>query len=68
LGVDVDSSLKYDGHINRIVDKAYSRISILFRGFFSVVIFFFYVKHILFTLDLYWNMRPAFGLHISLNT
>ena len=34
LGVDVDSSLKYDGHINRIVAKAYSRIGILFRGFF----------------------------------
>jgi len=25
LGVDVDSSLKFDGHINRIVAKAYSR-------------------------------------------
>ena len=35
LGVDVDSSLKYDGHINRIVAKAYSRIGILFRGFFQ---------------------------------
>jgi len=35
LGVDVDSSLKFDGHINRIVAKAYSRIGILFRGFFS---------------------------------
>ena len=68
LGVDVDSSLKYDGHINRIVAKAYSRIGILFRGFFNCNILFLYVKHILFTLDLYWNMRPAFGLHISLNT
>ena len=35
LGVDVDSSLKFDGHINRIVAKAYSRIGILFRGFFN---------------------------------
>ena len=34
LGVDVDSSKKYDGHINRIVAKAYSRIGILFRGFY----------------------------------
>jgi len=64
LGVDVDSSQKYDGHINRIVAKAYSRIGILFRDF-SIVIFFFYVKHIL---DLYWNMHPTFSLHISLNT
>ena len=31
----MDSSLKYDGHINRIVAKAYSRIAILFRGFFN---------------------------------
>ena len=67
LGVDVDSSLKYDGHINRIVAKAYSQ-SVYCSVVFSIVIFFFYVKHILFTLDLYWNMRPAFGLHISLNT
>jgi len=37
LGVDVDSSLKFDGHINRIVAKAYSRI----RGFFSRDIAFF---------------------------
>jgi len=44
LGVDVDSSQKYDGHINRIVVKAYSRIVILFRVFFSIVIFFFYIK------------------------
>ena len=35
LGVDVDSSQKYDGHINRIVVKAYSRIVILFRVFFQ---------------------------------
>ena len=35
LGVDVDSSLKYDGHINRIVAKAYSRIGIMFHGFFN---------------------------------
>ena len=38
LGVDVDSSLKYDGHINCIVAKAYSRIGILFRGFFYIII------------------------------
>jgi len=41
LGVDVDSSLKFDGHINRIVAKAYSRIGIVFRGFFSRDIAFF---------------------------
>ena len=33
LGVDIDSSLKYDRHISRIVSKSYSRIGILFRGF-----------------------------------
>ena len=33
LGISVDSSLKYDGNINRIVAEAYSRISILFRNF-----------------------------------
>ena len=31
----MDSSLKYDGHINRIVAKAFSRIVILFRGFIN---------------------------------
>jgi len=30
LGIEIDSSLKYDGHINRIVGKAYSRIGVLF--------------------------------------
>ena len=58
------SSLKYDGHINRIVAKAYSRIGILFRGFFNRNMVFLR-KDTLFTLDLYSNTRPAFGLHIS---
>lgn len=44
LGVDVDSSLKFDGHINRIVAKAYSRIGILFRGFFNRDIAFYRVS------------------------
>jgi len=35
LGVDVDSSLKYDGHINRIVAKAYSRIGYIVPWFFQ---------------------------------
>jgi len=35
LGVDVDSSLKFDGQINRIAAKAHLRIRILFRGFFG---------------------------------
>ena len=35
---------------------------------FSIVIWFFHAKHTLFTLDLYSNTRPAFGLHISPNT
>ena len=33
LGIEIDSSLKYDAHINKIVAKAYSRIGVLFNGF-----------------------------------
>lgn len=35
LGVEIDSSLKYDAHINKIVGKAYSRVGVLFKGFAS---------------------------------
>ena len=35
LGVDVDPTLKFDHHINKIINKAYSRIGILFKGFAS---------------------------------
>ena len=67
LGVGVDSSLKYDGHINRIV-AMHIHASLYCSAAFSIVIWFFYAKHTLFTLDLYSNTRPAFGLHISPNT
>jgi len=30
---DIDSLLRFDNHIDRIVAKAYSRIGLLFRGF-----------------------------------
>ena len=60
LGVDVDSSLKFDGHINHIVAKAYSRICILFRGFFSRDIAFLRKAYTV-TLDPYWNMHQMFG-------
>jgi len=33
LGIEIDSSLKYDAHINKIVRKAYSRNGVLFKGF-----------------------------------
>jgi len=33
LGIEIDSSLKYDAHINKIVSKAYSRIGVLFKDF-----------------------------------
>jgi len=33
LGIEIDSSLKYDAHINKIVGKAYSRIGVLFKAF-----------------------------------
>jgi len=65
LGVDVDSSLKYDGHINRIVAKAYSRIGYIVPWFFNGDTAF---LHTLYTLGLYHNMHQAFGPHISLNT
>jgi len=32
-GIEIDSSLKYDAHINKIVGKAYSRIGVLFKAF-----------------------------------
>jgi hypothetical protein len=35
LGVDIDSSLSFDTHINKIIGKAYSRVGILFKGFAS---------------------------------
>ena len=35
LGVDIDPLLKFDYHINKIINKAYSRLGILFRGFAS---------------------------------
>jgi hypothetical protein len=35
LGVNIDSSLEFPNHIDRIVVKAYSRIGVLFRGFVS---------------------------------
>ena len=35
LGVDIDSNLKYDSHINKIVGKAYSRVGVLYKGFAS---------------------------------
>jgi Reverse transcriptase (RNA-dependent DNA polymerase) len=34
LGIEMDSSLKYDLHINNIVGKAYSRVGVLFKGFY----------------------------------
>ena len=33
LGIDIDSSLKYDAHMNKIVGKAYSRVGVLFKGY-----------------------------------
>jgi len=33
LRIEIDSSLKYDAHINKIVSKAYSKIGVLFKGF-----------------------------------
>jgi len=33
LGIEIDSSLKYDAHINKIVGKAYSRIGVLSKDF-----------------------------------
>lgn len=35
LGVEIDSTLNYDLHINKIIGKAYSRVGILFKGFAS---------------------------------
>ena len=35
IGVDIDSFLHFDKHVDRIVAKAYSRIGLLFRGFVS---------------------------------
>ena len=35
LGVQVDSNLRFNNHINSICSKAYSRIRMLFRGFVS---------------------------------
>ena len=35
LGVQVDSNLRFNNHINLICSKAYSRIRMLFRGFTS---------------------------------
>ena len=33
IGIEFNSALKYDAHINNIVGKAYSRVGVLFKGF-----------------------------------
>jgi len=33
LGIEINSTLKNDAHINTIVGKAYSRIGVLFKAF-----------------------------------
>ena len=35
LSVDIDSCLKFDHHISRIITKAYQRINLMFRGFIT---------------------------------
>jgi len=35
LGIEIDSLLKYDTHINKIIGKAYSRIGVFFKGFIT---------------------------------
>ena len=49
LGIEIDSSLKYDAHINKIVGKAYSRVGVLSKGFTtrSVPVFLTYVRPVL---------------------
>jgi len=39
LGIEIESSLKYDAHINKIVGKAYARIGILFIAFIYLFLF-----------------------------
>jgi len=39
LGIEIDLSLKYDAHINRIVGKVYYRIGVLFKGFTTIDMF-----------------------------
>ena len=33
LAIEIDSSLKYDAHKNKIIAKTYSRVGVLFKGF-----------------------------------
>jgi hypothetical protein len=35
LGVEIDCTLTFDYHINRIIGKAYSRVGVLYKGFAS---------------------------------
>ena len=35
LGVEVDCTLTFDNHINKIIGKAYSRVGVLYKGFAS---------------------------------
>ena len=35
FGIDVDSALNFDAHINSIIGKAYCRIGVLYKGFTS---------------------------------
>ena len=35
LGVEIDSNLTFDAHINRIIGKAYSRVGVIYKGFAS---------------------------------
>ena len=35
LGVEIDCTLSFDNHINRIIGKAYSRVGVIYKGFAS---------------------------------
>ena len=41
MGVEIDSSLKFDHHLNNIVTRAYQRINLLFRGYVTKDVVFF---------------------------
>jgi len=69
IGVDIDSLLHFDEHIDRIVPKAYYRIGLLFRGFVSRNLHVFrrgYITYIRPLLEYASNVRsPHLIMHIN---
>ena len=67
LGIDVDSKLRFDRHISRIVTAAHARISCLLRGFVSRNSDLLKRAYITFVRPLFEYASPMYGVRHKLN-